>query len=49
MAENFKIVFTKPCPIEPIEVSDKEAYKAWIKFDEIARYYILTLMNNVLQ
>ena len=50
-AENYKIILTKPYPIKRIEESDKkdkEAYKAWIQFDEIAGYYILTLMNNVL-
>ena len=50
-AENHKIVLTKPCPIEPIEESDKEdkeAYKAWMRSDKITRYYILPSMNNVL-
>ena len=51
-AENHKMVLTKPCPIEPIEESDKkdkEAYKTWMRSDEIARCYILASMNNVLQ
>ena len=50
--KNYKMVLTKPCPIEPIEESDKEdkeADKAWIRSDEITRCYILTSMNNVLQ
>ena len=50
-AENHKMVLTKPCPIEPIEESDKEdkeAYKTWMRSDEIARCYILASMNNVL-
>ena len=32
-AENYKIILTKPYPIEPIEESDKEdkeAYKTWM-------------------
>ena len=52
MAENHKIVFTRSYPIEPIEESDKddkEAYKAWMRSDEIAICYILASMNNVLQ
>ena len=51
-AENHKIVLTKPYPIEPIEEldkEDKEAYKAWMRSDEIMRCYILGSMNNVLQ
>ena len=43
-AENHKMVLIKFCPIEPIEESDKEdkeAYKTWIRSDEIARSYIL--------
>ena len=51
-AENHKMVLIKPCPIEPIEESDKEdkeAYKTWMRSDEIARCYILASMNNVLQ
>ena len=50
--KNHKMVLTKPCPIEPIEESDKEdnkAYKTWMRSDEIARCYILASMNNVLQ
>ena len=37
-AENHKMALTKPCPIEPIEESDKEnkeTYKAWMWSDEI--------------
>ena len=51
-AKNYKIVLTKPCPNEPIEESDKEdkeAYKTWMRSDEIARCYILASMNKVLQ
>ena len=51
-AENYKMVLTKPCPSESIEESDKEdkeAYKAWLRSEEIARCYILASINNVLQ
>ena len=51
-AENHKMVLTKPCPIEPIEESDKkdkEAYKTLMQSDEIAKCYIIASMNNVLQ
>ena len=50
--EYHEMVLTKPYPIKPIEESDKEdkeAYKAWMQSDEIAKCYILALMNNVLQ
>ena len=50
--ENYKMVLTKPYPIEPTEEldkEDKEAYKTWMRSDEIARCYILASMNNVLQ
>ena len=52
MGKNHKIVLTKPYPIDQNEESDKEdkeAFKAWMRFDEIARCYILASMNNVLQ
>ena len=46
------MILTKPCSIEPIEESDKEdkeAYKTWMRSDEIGRCYILASMNNALQ
>ena len=49
MVENHKMILNKPCPIKPIEELNKEAYKAWIRFNKIARCYILASMNNVLQ
>ena len=52
MAEIRKMFLTKPYLIEPIKESNKEnneAYKAWMRSDEIARCYILASMNNVLK
>ena len=43
------MVLKKSYPMEPIKESDKEAYKAGMRSDEIVICYILTSMNNVLQ
>ena len=51
-AEGYKYVLTQVCPIEPGEgASDEEsqAYRKWIKADEMVRCYMLASMSNVLQ
>ena len=51
-AEEYKFVLTEVCPEKPDENSseeEKEAYKKWVKADEMARCYILASMSNVLQ
>ena len=50
-AEGYKFVLTQVCPAEPGEgASDEEsqAYRKWVKADEMARCYILASMSNVL-
>ncbi|XP_024016971.1 uncharacterized protein LOC112090284 [Morus notabilis] len=50
--DKHKHVLTTPCPLEPIEEStqkERDAYTSWMRFDEIARCYILASISNVLQ
>ncbi|XP_057981282.1 uncharacterized protein LOC131166725 [Malania oleifera] len=52
IAEEYKYVLVKVCPQEPGEGTTEEetqAYRRWIKADEMARCYILASMSNVLQ
>ena len=51
-AENHKIVLTRLCLIKSIKETnkeDKEAYRVWIRYDQIAKYYILASMKDMLQ
>ena len=51
-AEEYKYVLTVECPPKPnddAEEGEIEAYKKWIKADEMARCYILASMSGVLQ
>ncbi|MCQ7016889.1 retrotransposon gag domain-containing protein, partial [Clostridioides difficile] len=51
-AEGYKYVLTEVCPDKPREGSGEEegeAYRKWVKADEMARCYILASMSNVLQ
>lgn len=50
--DGHKYVLTTPCPPKPSNDStqeEKDAYKAWLRSDEVARCYILASVNNVLQ
>ena len=50
--DGHKYVLTTPCPPKPSDDStqeEKDAYKAWLRSDEVARCYILASVNNVLQ
>ena len=50
-AEEYKFVLTDVCPPPPDSDSSKEevkAYQHWRKTDEMARYYILASMSNIL-
>ena len=51
-AEEYKFVLTDVCPPPLNSDSSKEeveAYQQWRKADEMARYYILATMSNILQ
>ena len=51
-AEKHNFVLTEPCPNVPTAESSaeqKEAYEKWLRFDEMARCYILGSISNVLQ
>ncbi|XP_057954095.1 uncharacterized protein LOC131148409 [Malania oleifera] len=50
--EEYKYVLVEVCPQKPSErATDEEtqAYRKWIKADEMVRCYILASMSNVLQ
>ena len=52
IVEGYKFVLTEICPPKPYSVYSKEedeAYQKWRKADEMARYYILASMSNLLQ
>jgi hypothetical protein len=51
-AEEYKFVLYEICPEQPGEGAteqETQAYRKWIKADEMARCYILASMSNVLQ
>ena len=51
-AEECKFMLTDVCPPVPdcdFSKEEVEAYQTWRKADEMARYYILASMSNVLQ
>ena len=49
--DGHKYILTTPCPPKPSNDStqeEKDAYKAWLRSDEVTRCYILASINNVL-